>query len=115
MFPRLPVISGLERLVSPNLGKVLQRTLIVACQHLLETTGSLFEALTRSGAHQDRIFVIGKCYSTNQRVVEHLRSLGIDVSPGLVPGSPGHHWASVEDDVSKLWKRVLSTPDGEYD
>lgn len=75
----LPLLSFAARLV-PTVD--LQDTVLVGCQHLLSSTvdlcGSLIE---HRGLRAENVFLLGKCYSTNQRVARVLERNGIYVSP----------------------------------
>ena len=75
----LPLLSFAARLV-PTVD--LQDTVLIGCQHLLSSTvdlcGSLIE---QRGLRAKNVFLLGKCYSTNRRVVRVLERNGIYVSP----------------------------------
>src|SRR4051794_1700295 len=85
LFPVLPVLEALSERVAPRFLPVFQSTVFVCVQHLLETTGSLFESLIALGARPERIVVLGKLYSTNIAVAERLRQLGIQVLESTPP------------------------------
>lgn len=76
---KLPLLSFAARL-APTVD--LQDTALVGCQHLLSSTvdlcGSLIE---HRGLRAKNVFLLGKCYSTNRRVVRVLERSGIYVSP----------------------------------
>ena len=59
----------------------LKGTCILAIQHLLETTHTMFDALFSFGLKPQDIRVLGKCYSTNSNVALRMRASGIYVSP----------------------------------
>jgi hypothetical protein len=107
-FPKLPL---LETLVSkqPRSHYPFENTAVVSVQHLLETTGSLFEALFDLGLLPTNTFVLGKLYSTNPGVENELRSLGVHV---LAPSS-GFAWGAFSSqfrlDVAKLWDYAAAT------
>lgn len=106
VFPRLPILESILRLVGDRLQRDLKDTLLVCGQHLLESTGSLFESLLQAGARADAIFVLGKCYSSSDIVVDRLRALGIATLPGSAPHAPGWHQRALEQDVRQLWSLV---------
>ncbi len=58
----------------------LQDTLIIACQHILGTTVNLFQAFIDKGVNPKKIYLMGKCYSTNERAYKKLSQLGVNVS-----------------------------------
>lgn len=59
----------------------LDDVLVLACQHLLQTTLPMFEALFSQGLKPEQCFVLGKCYSTHQASADELRTRGVYVSP----------------------------------
>lgn len=54
---------------------------IIGCQHILETTHSMFQSLFRLGLKPKSVSLIGKCYSTCREVYYEMLDDGIDVSP----------------------------------
>jgi hypothetical protein len=104
VFRPLPVLTELSESVACHSGAALQRVLIVAVQHLLESTGSLFEQLLGLGLQPENLIVLGKFYSTCPTVVDELRSLGVCVVNSGVP-LPGETFAdSFTRDVERLWE-----------
>jgi S-adenosylhomocysteine hydrolase len=57
-----------------------ENVLIIGCQHILETTHSMFQTLFELGLSPKNVFLIGKCYSTNKSVWEEMLNDGINVS-----------------------------------
>lgn len=53
---------------------------LIGVQHILGTTHSMLHALYRLGLQPENISLIGKCYSTNQDVLDEMRREGVDVS-----------------------------------
>jgi S-adenosylhomocysteine hydrolase len=103
-FTRLPL---LDRLTSSAASHVsLDDTMFVCAQHLLETTGSLIEALVALGARPEQIIILGKSYSTSEHVVSRLRKLGVNV----INQRSSHTWSefanTFESIVSQLRERV---------
>jgi len=82
--------------------------IVVGCQHILQTTGSLIESLAHLGIHNHSIFILGKCYSSNQDVRTRLSSSGIEISPGSHPAIPGYHDQAISNDAEQLWSRVTA-------
>ena len=58
-----------------------EKTLIIAVQHLLPTTYSLFQTLFKMGLQRENLAVLGKCYSTDPHVYNSLLKEGVLVSP----------------------------------
>jgi len=105
-FPTVRVLDAIAGLVAGNAVRLFDRTVFVCGQHLLETTGSLMDALIHCGAKPEHVFMLGKHYSTNQEVVDRLRASGITVIPGSRPDAPGHHGCALQADVRELWRQV---------
>lgn len=105
-FPTLPVIEQLMRTSSPDIEARLSRTTLVAVQHLLESTGSLIDALLRLGLSANNVFVLGKAYSSNPNVAAELRARGVSVDPGCMGTTPGGFQEVFRGDVVRLWERV---------
>ncbi|MBK7670555.1 MAG: hypothetical protein IPJ24_04040 [bacterium] len=103
-FVELPVLDYLGALIGRHSPRVFHGIGFVCVQHLLETTGTLFQNLVRLGADPADIFVLGKAYSTNDDVVARLRSLGVHVDPGSSDAEAGEFGAVMERDVARLWR-----------
>lgn len=58
----------------------LSTTLIIGCQHLLGTTIDLFDACFARGLKPSNLYLLGKCYSTNQQTFNRLVELGVNIS-----------------------------------
>lgn len=71
--------NKLLKLVSSQYDSDLSNTSLIACQHILGTTVDLFKTLIRKGLKPSKIFVIGKCYSTNNSVMKKLKNMGINI------------------------------------
>lgn len=102
-FPRLAVLDALCERLRPAVKPALHNVVFVCVQHLLETTGSLFESLIGLGADPRRIHVLGKHYSTNDSVAGDLRSLGCHVYHGSARHGPGQFAAAFQRDVARMW------------
>src|ERR1017187_5030112 len=85
--------------------KPLAKTAIICLQHLMETTGSLIEALLRLGAVSEAIFVVGKPYSSIPSVEEKLRALGVFVQPSAI-GGVGGFGVQMQKATTSLWATV---------
>lgn len=108
-FPRLPTLEAVIAATKPSLWRVLSGTALVCCQHLLETTGSLFECLFRNGLRPNHTFIVGKVYSTNAYVACALRAMGCHVINGSAPKIPGIHSKAIQSDATEMWHRVEAT------
>jgi S-adenosylhomocysteine hydrolase len=109
LFKSLPVLDKIIQKVrvEPQVAAVFSRVVFVFVQHLLESTGSLIEALATLGGRTDKMFVLGKSYSANVDVMERLRSIGVSVQVNSIP-NPGTPFSEAfENDVHKLWELVI--------
>jgi len=109
-FPEIPVLSDMVEQVGDRLREVLQRTIFVCVQHLLDTTGSLFEALIHLGARPDQIYIMGKYYSTSEGVRSRMSRLGVSVRDVQPPQRLGHYQDALSEGVDVLWKQVARLP-----
>ena len=57
------------------------KILLIASQHILEAQRIMFEYFIEKGLKSENIFLIGKCYSTNNNVLKRFQKMGIYVSP----------------------------------
>lgn len=101
-FPRLPLLD----FVSDRAGR-LDGVMIVAVQHLLESTGSLLESFITLGVASEDIHILGKLYSTSVPVAQALSDVGISVYPNTVPDPwPGFAPAFIAD-LDAMWSAVV--------
>lgn len=73
----LPLIEYAKTLY-PNVS--LENVCVIAVQHLLETTFSMFNGWFERGLLPENLYVLGKCYSTNSEVAGKMAEKGIHVS-----------------------------------
>ena len=72
--------SVLERLLTSHKHKKkLDNYFIISVQHLLSSTGSMFDAFIRYGFESNNIYLTGKLYSTHSETKEKLKQLGINI------------------------------------
>jgi S-adenosylhomocysteine hydrolase len=108
LFPELPVLESVAGASRDRLNGEWVDTGLVCCQHLLETTGALFERLIQLGFSPNSIFVMGKVYSTNAGVARRLKRLGCHVMPGSPAPRPGAHQMALESDAETLWRDAIA-------
>lgn len=106
MFRLLPVLETLISQMHHPVKSRFEKVAIVCVQHLLETNGSLFEALLCLGVHPNQIFVLGKIYSTSAEVAEKLRTLGLYVHSSKYPVHRGEFANCLKQDINDLWEIV---------
>jgi len=105
VFPKYFVLEQL--LKNHQTQKKLDEFYIIAVQHLLRSTGSLFETVIRYGIIPQHIFVTGKIYSTNFETSVKLKKLGINVIESTVPDKLGYYISFLENDVKFMWKELI--------
>jgi len=105
-FRSLPVLEELKKLFKPRVS--FGNIYLVCVQHLLETTGSMFEALIDIGFHPGNIFVKGKPYSTNPAVQLNLLKMGIQVYLSETQSGYGHLRENHKKGVIAMWRSVSS-------
>ncbi len=96
--------SVLERLlINHKHKKKLNNYFIISVQHLLSSTGSMFEALIRYGFEPNNIFLTGKLYSTHTETKEKIKQLGVNVIDSSISNNLGEYAITLENDVKKMW------------
>jgi S-adenosylhomocysteine hydrolase len=104
MFPKYSVLSYLSSKFSLKYN--FSNVHIVSVQHLLESTGSLFESIIQTGILPSNIFLTGKLYSTHLETKNKLKKLGINVIESTIPEKLGFYSESLEKDICEMWKLV---------
>jgi len=104
MFPRYYVLEQLLKNHKP--GKSLKNYYILSVQHLLRSTGSLFEALIRFGFSPEHIFLTGKIYSAHDKTIVKLKQLCIQVQDPTLPDKLGYYSDFLEKDIQILWEKL---------
>lgn len=79
---------------------------IISLQHLLETTGSLFESILEIGIPVENIIITGKIYSNNEKTIAKLKKIGIYVEDNSNSNSLGNYYNILRKDCNKLWERL---------
>ena len=105
MFPKYYVLQ--ELLKKYKTDKVLDDFYIISVQHLLRSTGSLFETIIRYGIKPQNIFVTGKIYSTHFGTSIKLKELGINVIESTIPDRLGYYISFLERDVKFMWMELI--------
>lgn len=104
MFPKYSVIEQLKEKHRFQFNP--QDYYIISVQHLLRSTGSMFEAIVRYGFEPQNIFLTGKIYSTHIETQNKLRDLGINVIKSDYPKELGYYAQSLENDVRQMWQML---------
>jgi len=106
LFPTLPVLEDLAELVTKTKGRILEGSCLVCVQHLLESTGSLFEACEQLGLLSSDCFVLGKSYSASQEVFDQCIKKGIHVRVNRADGKRAGFEKEFTNYVDRLWIEV---------
>src|SRR5687767_2507209 len=104
LFPSLPVLEELKKHIDRN--RNYNNFYIVSVQHLLETTGSLFEAIIDIGIIPKNIYLLGKPYSTHNKTKKYLASIGINVFSNRKQTHFGTFRENLKKDVSQMWESL---------
>jgi S-adenosylhomocysteine hydrolase len=78
-IPKLPLLGSLSTFWDEV---EFTNTVLVGIQHLLASTAPLMSKLEEAGLGYNRMFLLGKVYSSNPQSAEALKRLGISVHPG---------------------------------
>lgn len=104
-FSNLPILQLLTNYFQE---KAKHEVVLVAVQHLLSSTGSLFEAIINIGIKPANTYLLGKIYSTHADTEKKLSELGINVIKATYPTEPGSYTETLEADVKRLWQAAAS-------
>jgi S-adenosylhomocysteine hydrolase len=107
LFPALPLLERVKAQFA-NRRAPLHNVGMVCLQHLVETTGSLFEELIGLGLNPDHTFILGKLYSTNPSVESRLRELGFQVLPSRAPNAWGTYETHLQVEIEEMWNNAAS-------
>lgn len=102
MFPKYTVIEQLKEKFSFQFNP--EEYYIISVQHLLRSTGSMFEAIIDYGFKPHNIYLTGKIYSTHIETQNKLKELGINIVESDYPKELGYYTQSLENDVRKMWQ-----------
>ena len=91
-------------LLSHKHNKNLNNYFIISVQHLLNSSGSMFEKLLEYGFKPNNIFLTGKIYSTHHETKEKIKELGINVIDSTITNNLGEYAFTLENDIKKMWK-----------
>jgi hypothetical protein len=108
-FPQLPVLNAITDKIAaapPDLNGYL----LIAGQHALDTTGSLFEWMRDAlNLPMSNIYMVGKSYSTSQLVAQQMQDvLKINYQTNSQQMMLGGFSESYDYDVIKLWEKLFS-------
>lgn len=107
-FPEYNVLNQLIK-DTEGLKNDFENYYIISVQHLLRSTGSLFETLINIGFNPKNIFLTGKIYSTHRETKELLKNdLGINITESTVKNDLGKYSEGLKEDIDKMWELLLN-------
>ncbi len=94
-------------------GGSLDGVVVIAAQHLLETTHAMLRSLFRVGLDPRNVAVIGKCYSTHLGVADAMRADGVHVDEFSAAYAPHESFDTeytrhVERFFAQSWDRLAA-------
>jgi len=105
-FIKLPLLDFLiDQYQDKN--QDLSGVAIISVQHLLETTGSMFESILDIGIPKDQIFITGKLYSNDPRTMSKLKKVGLSHTKSSDSIVLGKYYELLRQDCINLWKVTL--------
>ena len=100
-IPSLEVINQMIAVIPPAIRSKFEKTIIVACQHNLETTVTIYKAMKELGIK--RIYSVGKCYSDSKIIKKAMEEEGICLMPSNKPTKPGEFQDICLEDIRAMW------------
>jgi hypothetical protein len=80
-----------------------EKTILVGCQHNLETTVTIYKAMKELGIR--KIYSVGKCYSDSEIIKKAMLEEGICLMPSNKPTKPGEFQGVCRQDIRAMWDR----------
>lgn len=108
-FPQLSVLHAITNQIA-TAPPDLEGYFLIAGQHILDTTGSLFEWMRNIlNLSMSNTYVVGKSYSTSQAVAQQMQDvLKINYQTSSQQMMLGGFSESYDYDVIKVWEKLLS-------
>ena len=107
-IPNLPILNQMVKIANEQQLVDFSKTVVVGVQHILDTTASLFQSLIQLGVKKDRMYFMGKCYSTSDAVARVIRDdLEINLFDGKFPKYPGGYDTANSKGISEMWATVV--------
>lgn len=103
-FPKLPLLDQFPP--QPRKQRILADIGLVCVQHLLETTGSLFEKLIELGFRPQNLHVLGKAYSTDRSVHRRLIEMGVQVHSNEARFEYGKYSNQFAKEIQCMWMKA---------
>ena len=86
----------------------LENVIIIGAQHILPSTLTMLESFFDRGLSPEKVFLIGKCYSTDFYTYEKLQELGIYVCPSSLEFNKKESFDSIYyNNIMKFAKKVI--------
>lgn len=107
-FPEYYVLNELKK-SNKDLKNDFENYYIISVQHILRSTGSLFEALINIGFNPNNIYLTGKIYSTHKETKELLeKDSGINLIDSTIKEDLGQYSQGLKEDIDKMWNLLLT-------
>ncbi|MCE3238746.1 MAG: D-2-hydroxyacid dehydrogenase [Gammaproteobacteria bacterium] len=101
--PSLQVINDMIAVIPEGIRKQFQKTVLVGCQHNLETTVTIYQAMKKLGIK--KIYSVGKCYSDSEIIKKAMEEEGVCLMPSNKPAKPGKFQEVCRQDIRAMWDR----------
>lgn len=102
-IPALEVIDRMITVIPEDIRSQFKRTILVGCQHNLETTVTIYQAMKKLGIR--KIYSVGKCYSDSEIIKTAMLEEGICLMPSNKPSNPGEFQEVCRQDIRAMWDR----------
>jgi S-adenosylhomocysteine hydrolase len=106
-WPTLPLLQQAVNSLNLQSASPFASSHAILCQHLLPSIVPLFNVLFELGLEPNRVWVIGKSYSTSPDVVRWLQEQGCLVKVASV-APPGKYDLSLKLAASQVWDEIHS-------
>lgn len=100
-FPILPVLEELKKHFNKKVD--YRNVYVISVQHILETTGSLFEAMIGVGIKASNIYLLGKLYSSHTETKNSLKQIGINIFENRPIEDFGRVREYLKKDIAYVW------------
>lgn len=105
-IPKMPVLDDMvNSVIHYGLPVDLGNTAVVMVQHMTECTLSLIEAIIRIGVKPNNFYLIGKCYSSSEVILDEARRMGIHMFPDEKPVKAGGYKTACLTGIDRLWRK----------
>ena len=88
--------------------KLLKSTIVIAIQHILDSTPVLFKFLHQLGLPKDQLFLTGKCYSSIPQAFDEIKTLFNEehIISGTLPTNEQYYTDAIQKDCYSIIDRA---------